>query len=215
MHESGLDSKGKNGGKIARKRIARGERETDRQREREREREREKYTKQRLCNAWHKSHSSLNKTQMVVLSILWKIKGAFCLFDFYKAIISIALISDYMMKWNETFTVKKRRGKKKKRKRKKERKKEIEKGEPTKVWWTTEKRPRIFLFLKPRLFLLFFFLWKDNIASGNTKACMQMKPSLKKKRGKKEKEKERKKKQREKWWRWTVKHGMNEWWEWK
>ena len=37
----------------------------------------------------------------------------------------------------------------------------------------------------------------DNIASGNTKACMQMKPSLKKEE-KKEKEKERKKKQREK-----------------
>ena len=47
------------------------------------------------------------------------------MFDFYKAIISIALISDYMMKCNETFTVKKRRGKKKKeKKRKKERKKE-------------------------------------------------------------------------------------------
>ena len=61
---------------------------------------------------------------MVVFSILWKIKGAFCLFDFYKAIISIALISDYMMKCNETFTVKKRRGKKKKEKKKKERKKD-------------------------------------------------------------------------------------------
>ena len=53
MHESGLDSKGKNGGKIARKRTTRGERERDRQTDRqsETEREREKYTKQRLCNA--------------------------------------------------------------------------------------------------------------------------------------------------------------------
>ena len=45
------------------------------------------------------------------------------MFDFYKAIMSIALISDYMMKCNETFTVKKIRGKKKKKERKKERKK--------------------------------------------------------------------------------------------
>ena len=130
-------------------------------------------------------------------SILWKVKGAFCLFDFCKVIMSIALISDYMMKWNETFTVKKWRGKEKKKERKRERKKEmkeIEKGEPTKVWWTTEKRPRIFLFLKPRLFLLFFFLWKDNIASGNTKACMQMKPSFKKTEEKKRKRKGKKEK---------------------
>ena len=51
--------------------------------------------------------------------------------------MSIALISDYMMKCNETFTVKKRRGeekkKRKKKERKKDRKKQIEKGEPTKV----------------------------------------------------------------------------------
>ena len=37
MHESGLDSKGKNGGKIARKRTIRGERERDRQTDRQTE----------------------------------------------------------------------------------------------------------------------------------------------------------------------------------
>ena len=44
MHESGLDSKGKNGGKIARKRTIRGERETDRQTDRQTDRERERET---------------------------------------------------------------------------------------------------------------------------------------------------------------------------
>ncbi len=41
MHESGLDSKGKNGGKIARKRTIRGERERDRQTDRQTDRQRQ------------------------------------------------------------------------------------------------------------------------------------------------------------------------------
>ena len=49
MHESGLDSKGKNGGKIARKRTTRGERERERQTDRQTETHRERSTRNNAC----------------------------------------------------------------------------------------------------------------------------------------------------------------------